>query len=237
MRKTTNHEPKIDIFRPGLFLLTTEYVPELNMYQQIFLAKFPENMILPGEDEAFQITASILMTFCKGNLSVDDLFKLKSIHCQESATMKWHWTSRVFSTLLRSVFLLVLSPIWPWPFHMWRLVNYALIMYVVSSLSALASRCFLVSEWMNICNYLKTSSILHPDKIWKYSLNLFKTLLNVRSLKFQYANPEMKRQGQTRVRTTRKSLRKSVVFSIFIIRKVSLRISQSWAAISSYITF
>ena len=49
------------------------------MYQQIFLAKFPENMILPGEDEAFQITASILMAFCKGSLSVDDLFKLKSI--------------------------------------------------------------------------------------------------------------------------------------------------------------
>ena len=36
-------------------------------------------MILPGEDEAFQITASILIAFCKGNLSVDDLFKLKSI--------------------------------------------------------------------------------------------------------------------------------------------------------------
>ena len=49
------------------------------MYQHIFLAKFPKNMILPGEDEAFQVTASILMAFCKGNLSVDDLFKLKSI--------------------------------------------------------------------------------------------------------------------------------------------------------------
>ena len=49
------------------------------MYQQIFLAKFPENMILPGEDEAFQIMESILMAFCKGNLLVDDLFKLKSI--------------------------------------------------------------------------------------------------------------------------------------------------------------
>ena len=43
------------------------------------LAEFPENIILPGEDEAFQITASILMAFCKGNLSVDDLLKLKSI--------------------------------------------------------------------------------------------------------------------------------------------------------------
>ena len=49
------------------------------MYQQIFLAKFPENMILPGEDEAFQILASILMGFYEGSLSVDDLFKLKSI--------------------------------------------------------------------------------------------------------------------------------------------------------------
>ena len=49
------------------------------MYQQTFLAKFPKNMILPREDEAFQITASILMAFCKGNLSVDDLFELKSI--------------------------------------------------------------------------------------------------------------------------------------------------------------
>ena len=49
------------------------------MYQQIFLAKFPENMILPGEDKAFQITASILTAFCKGNPSVDDLFKVKSI--------------------------------------------------------------------------------------------------------------------------------------------------------------
>ena len=36
-------------------------------------------MILPGENEAFQITASILMAFCNGNLSVDELFKLKSI--------------------------------------------------------------------------------------------------------------------------------------------------------------
>ena len=49
------------------------------MYQQIVLAKFPERIILPGEDEAFQITASILIAFCKDNLSVDDLFKLKSI--------------------------------------------------------------------------------------------------------------------------------------------------------------
>ena len=49
------------------------------MYQQIFLAKFPENIILPGEDEAFQITASILMAFRKGYLSVDYLFKPKSI--------------------------------------------------------------------------------------------------------------------------------------------------------------
>ena len=36
-------------------------------------------MILPGEDEAFQITASILIAFCKGNLLMDDLFRLKSI--------------------------------------------------------------------------------------------------------------------------------------------------------------
>ena len=49
------------------------------MYQHIFLAKFPQNMVLPGEDEAVQITASILMAFCEGDLSVDDLFKLKSI--------------------------------------------------------------------------------------------------------------------------------------------------------------
>ena len=49
------------------------------MYQQIFLANIPEDTILPGEDEVFQITASILMAFCKGNLSVDDLFNLKSM--------------------------------------------------------------------------------------------------------------------------------------------------------------
>ena len=96
LRKTTNHQPKIDICRPGLFFY---WLCAWDMYQQIFLAKFPENMILPGENEALQITASILMAFCKGNLSVDDLVKLKSIlsrFSNDKATLNL----RIFSIFL-----------------------------------------------------------------------------------------------------------------------------------------
>ena len=57
---------------------STDYVPEICTSGSLF-EKFPQNTILLGEDEAFQIRASILIAFCRSNLSVDDLFKLKSI--------------------------------------------------------------------------------------------------------------------------------------------------------------